>query len=90
MCTSVCVRARKQVHVCVCAGTRGVRTPDLYLESGGPQLVVLAVGQCLRGRNNDGITGVNAKGVEVFHVTNSDAIIIAITNNLILKLLPSS
>lgn len=51
--------------------------------------VVVLVGKRLRRSNDDGVTGVNTKRVEVLHVANSDAVVLAITNNLVLDLLPA-
>jgi hypothetical protein len=51
--------------------------------------VVVLVGESLRGSNDDGVTSVNTKRVEVLHVTNGNAVVLAITNNFVLDLLPA-
>ena len=40
------------------------------LESGGPQKVVLGVGQSLTGGNDDGLACVNTQGVDILHVAH--------------------
>ena len=48
------------------------------------------VGKGLRWCYNDGVTGVNANWVKVFHVADGDTVIITITHYLILDFLPAS
>ncbi|GKT92902.1 LOW QUALITY PROTEIN: hypothetical protein Ct61P_10752 [Colletotrichum tofieldiae] len=59
------------------------------VDSRGTKHVVVFVGQGLRRSNNDGVTGVNAERVEVLHVAHRDAVVLRITNNLVLNLLPA-
>lgn len=40
-----------------------------YFEGSTPQHMILVVGQCLRGCDDNRISGMRAKWVEVFHVT---------------------
>lgn len=51
--------------------------------------VVLFVAECLTGRNDDTVTSVHTKRVEVLHVANSDTVISRITNDFVLGLLPA-
>ena len=53
------------------------------------QHVVVLVGQGLRGGDNDRVTSVNTQGIEVLHVTNGDTVVLSITDNLVLDLLPA-
>lgn len=42
-------------------------------------MVILIIAQRLRGRNNDGLAGVNAHGIQVLHVTHHQAVVLGIT-----------
>ena len=53
------------------------------------ELVVLVVGQCLRGSDDDALPGVDAEGVEVLHIADRDAVVVAVTDDLVLNLLPA-
>ena len=53
------------------------------------ELVVLIIGQGLRGSYDDTLPGVDTEGVEVLHITDRDAVIIAVTHDLVLDFLPS-
>lgn len=59
------------------------------LDSGGTEHVVLLVAQGLGRRNDNGVTSVNAKGIEVLHVADGDAVVGGVADNLILDFLPS-
>ena len=54
-----------------------------------PELVVLVVGQCLRGSDDDTLPGVDAEGVEVLHIADRDAVVVAVTDDLVLDFLPA-
>mmetsp|Transcript_36585 Transcript_36585/g.79850 ORF Transcript_36585/g.79850 Transcript_36585/m.79850 type:complete len:442 (-) Transcript_36585:1351-2676(-) len=60
-----------------------------HLQGALAQAVVLRIGQCHRGGDDNGIARVNAHGVEVLHVADGDAIVVCIPHDLILKLLPT-
>ena len=49
--------------------------------------LIFLICECLRGSNYDGVTSVDANGVEIFHATNSNSCIVSITHNLELDLL---
>ncbi len=59
------------------------------LDRGSAEHMILLIAQCLTGRNDDAIPGMNAKGVEVLHVADSDAVILAISHHLVLHLFPA-
>ena len=59
------------------------------LDSGGTEHVVLLVAQGLGRRNDNGVTSVDAKGVEVLHVADGDAVVGGVADNLILDFLPA-
>jgi hypothetical protein len=42
-------------------------------------MVILIIAQRLGGRNNDGLAGVNAHGIQVLHVTHHQAVVLGIT-----------
>ena len=60
-----------------------------YLYRQCTELMILAIRKGLRWCNNDRLTGMNTKRVEVFHVTNCDTVVITVTNNLVLYLFPT-
>ena len=45
--------------------------------------MVVLVAEGLRGRDDDGVTSVDAEGIEVFHIANGDAIVVGVANNLV-------
>ena len=53
------------------------------------ELVVIAVGECLRWCHDDALTGMDAQRVEVFHVADRDAIIETVAHYFVFHLLPS-
>ena len=53
------------------------------------QLVILAVGECLRRSDDDTLTRVNTERVEILHVTYGDTVVVLVAHNLIFNLLPS-
>lgn len=53
------------------------------------QPVVLLIVQGLGRRNDNGLTGVDAHGIKVLHVTNRNAIVVLVTHHFVLKLLPT-
>ena len=59
------------------------------LNSASPQQMILLIAQSLRRCNDDGITSVSTKRVKVLHVTNSNAVVLRITDNLVLDFLPA-
>jgi len=42
----------------------------------------------LAGRDDDGVSGVDAERVEVLHVADGDAVVVAVAHDLVLDLLP--
>jgi hypothetical protein len=59
------------------------------LNGSGTEHVVLLVRQSLGGSDHDTVTSVDTQRVEVLHVANSDTVVVGITNNLVLDLLPA-
>lgn len=59
------------------------------LDGSGTKHVVLLVTQCLRGRNDNRVSGVDSERVKVLHVANSDTVVGRITHDLILNFLPA-
>ena len=53
------------------------------------QLVVLGVRQRLRRGDDDALAGVDAQRVEVLHVADRDAVVVAVAHDLVLDLLPA-
>ena len=53
------------------------------------QLVILAVGECLRRSDDDTLAGVNAERVEILHVTYGNTVVVLVAHNLIFNFLPS-
>ena len=53
------------------------------------QLVILAVGQSLRRSDDDTLTRMDAQRVEVLHVADRDAVVVAVAHHLVLYLLPA-
>src|SRR5690606_19287318 len=66
---------------------------DAYLaqdrDGGVAQTLVFLVGQGLRGRDGDRVTGVHAHRVEVLDGANDDAVVRGIADHLHLELLPA-
>mmetsp|Transcript_103902 Transcript_103902/g.294061 ORF Transcript_103902/g.294061 Transcript_103902/m.294061 type:complete len:331 (+) Transcript_103902:2757-3749(+) len=60
-----------------------------HLQSALPQSEVLGVRERLRRGNDDGVARVDAHGIEVFHVTHRDAIVVRVAHDLVLELLPA-
>jgi hypothetical protein len=58
-------------------------------DGSGAEHVVVLIRESLRRSDDDRVTGVNTKRVEVLHVTDSNAVVLAITDNLVLDLLPA-
>ena len=59
-------------------------------DCGSTEHVVLFIRQSLRRGNNNGIASVYAERVEVFHVTDSDAVVFCVANNFVFGFLPAS
>ena len=53
------------------------------------EFVVFGVCEGLRWSDNDGLSGVDAEGVEVFHVADGDAVVEAVAYHLVFHFLPS-
>ena len=53
------------------------------------QFVIFAVREGLRRSNYDGLSGVDSERVEILHVADRDAVVIAVADNFILHFLPS-
>ena len=54
----------------------------------GAELVVLGVGQRLRGGDDDALARVDAQRVEVLHVAHRDAVVVTVAHHLVFYLLP--
>ncbi|KAI3479544.1 hypothetical protein L1887_58356 [Cichorium endivia] len=59
------------------------------VDGGGSEHVVIVVAERLRGGNDDRVTRVDTERVKVLHVADSDAVVAAITHDLVLDLLPA-
>ena len=59
------------------------------LDGQGAELVILGVGERLRGGYHNRLAGMNAEGVEVFHVADGDAVVVAVAHHLVFNLLPA-
>ena len=53
------------------------------------KFVILTVCQGLRRRNDNRFSGVNAEGVEVFHVADRDAVVETVADNFIFYFFPT-
>ena len=60
-----------------------------YLYCQRAQLVVLAVCECLRRRNDDALTSMYTERVEILHVADGNTVVIAVAHYLVLYLFPS-
>ena len=54
-----------------------------------PQEMVFAVGQGLGRSDHDALSGVDAERVEVLHVTDRDAVVVAVADHLVFDFLPA-
>ncbi|KAH0294696.1 carbamoyl-phosphate synth, partial [Aureobasidium sp. EXF-3399] len=59
------------------------------VDSSASQHHEVLVGQSLRRGNDDRVTSVNAQRIEVLHVTDSNAVVLAIADDFVLDLLPA-
>ncbi len=59
------------------------------IDCGRAKHVVILVRERLRRGDDDGISGVNTEGIEVFHVTDRDAVVLGIANNFIFNFFPA-
>ena len=59
------------------------------LERRTAEHLVLLVAQRLRGREDDGVAGVDAHRIQVFHVADGDAVVGAVAHYLVLDLFPT-
>ena len=59
------------------------------LDGRRPEHVVFLVAECLTWRDNDTVTSVYTKRIEVLHVADCDAVVAGVTDDLILGLLPA-
>mmetsp|Transcript_53358 Transcript_53358/g.126154 ORF Transcript_53358/g.126154 Transcript_53358/m.126154 type:complete len:499 (-) Transcript_53358:1442-2938(-) len=60
-----------------------------HLDGGSAEHVVLVVGERLRGRDDNRLAGVDAHRVEVLHVADGHAVVVGVTHDLVLGLLPA-
>ena len=51
--------------------------------------VVLMVGEGLRGSDHDTLAGMDSERVEVLHVADRDAVVVAVAHHLVFYLLPA-
>ena len=94
--------AQTRVHLnhAVLAAVRAQRILDVALaddakvpndlERGGAEHVVVVVRECLRGRDDDRVAGVDAEWVKVFHVAADQRIVLLVAQHLVLALLPAA
>ena len=54
-----------------------------------PELVVFVVGERLGRRYHDAFARMDAQRVEIFHITDRDAVVVAVADDLIFNLLPA-
>ena len=59
------------------------------VQAGGAEHLVVAVGEGLARGDDDAIAGVDAHGVDVFHVADGDAVVGGVAHHLVLDLLPA-
>ena len=53
------------------------------------KLVIVAIGESLRRSHHDRLASVDAERVEVLHVADGDAVVVAVAHHLILHFLPA-
>ena len=53
------------------------------------QPVIFVVAECLRRRYNYALARMDAQGVQVLHIADGDAVVIAVAHNLVFNLLPT-
>ena len=61
-----------------------------YVYGGFPEEVELLVGQCLGRGYNYAFPSVDTERIEILHIADSDAVVIAISHHFILDFLPSA
>ena len=59
------------------------------LDGSSAEHVVFVIRQCLRRSDDNGFTGVDAHGIEVFHVADGDGVTLDVTNDFVFKFLPA-
>ena len=59
------------------------------LDGQGAEFMIFGVGKRLRGCNHNRLARVNAKRVEVLHVTDGNAIVVTVAHHLVLDFLPT-
>ena len=59
------------------------------LDGKGTKLMILRIAQGLRRSDDDTLAGMDAQRVEVFHVANSDAVVVTVAHHLIFNFLPA-
>ena len=59
------------------------------VQGGGAQHLVLVVGQGLGGGHDHRVAGVDAHGVQVFHITDGDHVALVVAHDLVLDLFPA-
>mgnify|MGYP007028319727 CR=1 FL=1 len=59
------------------------------IQRGGTQHLVFLIGQSLAGCHNDGVAGMHADRVQVFHVTYGDHIALVVTHHFVFDLFPT-
>ena len=64
------------------------QAPD-YLETGRAQHLVFLVAQRLAGGHHDAVAGVDAHGIQVFHVADDYAIVRTVPHHLVLEFFPA-
>ena len=58
-------------------------------QGGTSEHLILMVSQRLGRCDDDGVTGMHAHGVEVFHIADGDAVVVAVTHNFVFDFLPA-
>ena len=60
-----------------------------YFQTGGAQHLIFFIRQCLAGRHDNTISGVNAHRVDVFHIADGNAVIAAVAHYFIFQFFPA-
>ena len=80
-----CLRVQGVLHVTSACDVQ--LTDDI--QRGGTKHLVLLVSQCLRRSHNNAVSGMHTHRINIFHVTNRDAVALAVTHHLVFDLFPS-
>ena len=81
-----CVRIQRILYV---TSSGNIQLAD-NVQRGSSQHLVLLITQCLGRCNYNTVTGMHTNRINIFHITYSNAVSIAVTHHFILNLFPSS